>query len=349
MAQVRNARKTHGMVTAQDVANEAGVSLTTVSRSFGEADLVSTRTRERVLSVANQLGYSPNIAARVLASRRSRLIGLMVNDFNDPENLDLFRYVSAEAQRRNFHAILLNTYREHSETGSDSIEAALLQQVDGLLVSASHLSDEMIARCAAQDKRVVILGRKSGDPDFSSVYCDNEDGAAQVADYFFAQGVQRPAFVGGNPDATVTQERRVGFVRRIEQLYGIQPIVREAGANDYAKGFAVAKEMHALPKSPDGYFCASDLLAIGLLDAMAEIKEDNVQRPALVVGFGRSMLSRLAPYRLTSVALPMEDMVRTATSHLIDTIGETEAGPERIVFPCELMLGASTESGSNPQ
>lgn len=339
MARLRN-RKTHGMVTAQNVAKEAGVSLTTVSRCFGDSDLVTDKTKERVLSVANRLGYSPNIAARVLASRRSRLIGLMVNDFSDPENLDLFRYASAEAQRRNFHAILLNTYREHAEAGSDSIEAALLQQVDGLLVSASHLSDEMIARCAAQDKRVVILGRKSGHPDFSSVYCDNEDGAAQVADYFFAQGAQRPAFVAGNPKATVTLERQAGFVGRIEQLYGFQPIVREAGANEYAKGFAVAKEMLSLPKPPDAFFCASDLLAVGLKDAIAEVSTDKSQKKPLVVGFGRSMLSRLTPYRLTSVALPMEDMVRTATSHLIDTIGVSNTGPERIVFPCELISGS---------
>lgn len=339
MAQERTSRKSHGMVTAQDVAKAAGVSLTTVSRSFGEADLVSKRTRDRVLSVANQLGYSPNIAARVLASRRSRLIGLMVNDFDDPENLDLFRYVSAEAQKRNFHAILLNTSRDPSEAGSGSMETALLYQVDGLLVAASHLSDEIIARCAAQDKRIVILGRRSNRPEFSSVYCDNEDGAAQVADHLFAEGVQRPAFVGGSPSATVTVERRNGFVRRIEELYGVQPIVREAGANDYAMGFSIATAMLAMPKPPDGFFCSSDLLAVGLLDAIAATEPRADERPPLVVGFGRSLLSRLSAYRLTSVALPMEDMVRTATSHLIDTIGEAEAGPERIVFPCELMLG----------
>jgi LacI family transcriptional regulator len=324
------------MVTARDVANEAGVSLTTVSRCFALEDKVSSKTLKKVLAVANELGYSPNIAARALASRRSRLIGLMVDDFNDPENLDLFRFVSSEAQKRNFHAILLNTYRERSEAGTGSIEAALLQQVDGLLVTASHLSDEMIASCAAQDKRVVIVGRKSGDPDFSSVYCDNEDGASQVADYLFAQGVQRPAFIGANPKATVTQERRLGFVQRIEQLYGFQPIVREVSLNEYSKGYAAGLEMQGLPKPPDGYFCGSDLLAIGLLDALQTNNAEDQGPSALVVGFGNTMLSRLSRYRLASVALPMEDMVRTATSHLIDTLGDAMTGPESIVFPCKL-------------
>lgn len=336
---VRSTRKTHGVATAQDVAHDAGVSLTTVSRCFAEADLVSVKTREKVFSAANRLGYSPNIAARVLASRRSRLIGLMVDDFNDPEHLDLFRFVSAEAQMRNFHAILLNTYREHSETGSGSIENSLLQQVDGLLVSASYLSQEMIDRCATQDKRVVILGRKSGDPAFSSVYSENEDGAAQVADYFAARNVQRPAFIGGNPRATVTAERRAGFVQRVEQLYGFQPIVRDIGANDYAKGVEIAEELSALPKPPDGYFCATELLAVGVLDGLKTVPPPAPETPPLVVGFGRSTLSRLARYNLTSVTFPMEKMVRTATSHLIDTIGDGMTGPKRIPFPCALTEG----------
>lgn len=337
MSQTRNTRKSHGVVTAQDVAKEAGVSLTTVSRSFSEAGLVSKQTRDRVLSVANQLGYSPNIAARVLASRRSRLIGLMVNNFDDPENLNLFRYVSAEAQKRNFHAILFNTSPDRQEAGLDSMESAMLHQVDGLLVSATRLEPAIIARCASQDKRIVIVGRKSRRPEFSSVYCDNEDGAAQVADYFFAKGVQRPAFVGGSPTASVSLERRDGFVRRIEELYGFQPIVREAGSNDYAKGFATAKTLLDLPKPPDACFCSSDLLAMGVTDAIREFASSKTTSgPPLVVGFGRTMLSRLKAYDLASVALPMEEMVRTATSHLIDTLGDSQTGPKKIVFPCEL-------------
>ncbi|MEO9895717.1 MAG: LacI family DNA-binding transcriptional regulator [Paracoccaceae bacterium] len=340
MAHEKSLRKTHGVATAQDVAKDVGVSLTTVSRCFANPELVSKRTRDKIFTVANRLGYSPNIAARVLASRRSNLIGLMVDDFKDPDNLDLFHFVSAEAQQRNFHAILLNTNHERSAIGSGSIENSLLQQVDGLLVSASYLSQETIDRCAIQDKRVVILGRKSGDPAFSSVYSDNEGGAAQVADYFHANKIQRPAFVGGNAQATVTAERRAGFVQRVEQHYGFQPIVREIGANDYTMAFDMAEELLCLPKPPDGYFCATELLAVGLLDGLQELNSKPERGTPLVVGFGSSTLSRLTRYNLTSVTYPIEDMVRTATSHLIDTIGSGMTGPKRIPFPCILTEGA---------
>jgi DNA-binding LacI/PurR family transcriptional regulator len=328
-------RKSHGVATAQDVADKAGVSLTTVSRCFNDAGPVSKKTLDMVLSVASQLGYSPNIAARLLASRKSNLIGLLVNDFEDPENLDLFRFVSSEAQNRKHHAILLNTSQDKS--GATSIGAALLSQVDGLLVAASHLPGEMVERCKAQDKPIVVVGRKSQRPEYSSVYCDNEMGASQVADYFHAQGVKRPAFIGGQPDATVVMERMAGFVRRVEQHYGFQPITRMAGLNDYDKARAATAELLSLSKSPDGFFCSNDLLAIGAKDALTEAANSPEAASAIVVGFGQSMLSRLEAYQLRSVGLPFEKMVRAATSHLIDQIGDQALASTEIAFPCEFI------------
>ncbi len=326
-------RKSHGVVTAQDVADKAGVSLTTVSRCFSDAGPVSKKTLDRVRSVASQLGYSPNIAARLLASRKSNLIGLLVNDFEDPENLDLFRFVSSEAQNRKHHAILLNTSQDKS--GAASMGAALLSQVDGLLVAASHLPDEIVERCKAQDKPIVVVGRRSLRPEYSSVYCDNEMGASQVAEYFHAQGVTRPAFIGGQPDATVVMERMAGFVRRVEQLYGFQPITRTADQNDYDNGRSTTSELLSFPKSPDGYFCSNDLIAVGAKDALSETARNPGTGSAIVVGFGQSMLSRLAAYRLRSVGLPFEKMVRAATSHLIQQVGDEPLTSTEIAFPCE--------------
>jgi LacI family transcriptional regulator len=328
-------RKSHGVATAQDVADKAGVSLTTVSRCFSDAAPVSQKTLERVLSVAAQLGYSPNIAARLLASRKSSLIGLLVNDFEDPENLDLFRFVSSEAQNRRHHAILLNTSQD--ESGAASMSAAMLSQVDGLLVSASHLPDKIVERCKAQEKPIVVVGRKSQRPEYSSVYCDNEKGASQVADYFQKKGVKRPAFIGGQPDATVVRERLTGFVRRVEQLYGFQPILRTASQNDYDSGRAAVAELLSLPKPPDGFFCSNDLLAVGAKDALSEAAKSHVVAGAIVVGFGQSMLTRLEAYQLQSVGLPFEKMVRAATSHLVDQIGGKAPTSTEIAFPCNFL------------
>lgn len=332
MSEARASRRDHGNITAQDVADRAGVSLTTVSRSFSDAGLVNEATRERVLSVAGRLGYRPNMAARVLAGRRSNLIGLLVNNFDDPEHLDLFRFVSSEAQQRNYHAILLNVSHERSEIAS--VDTALQYQVDGLLVAASHLPDQLAQSCEAQKKPIVVVGRRSLRPEYSSVHCDNHAGAALVADFMHEGGVIRPAFIGGNADATVTKERMAGFVQRIEELYGYQPVTRLAGVNDYDRGHAAALELMNLPKPPDGFFCSSDLLAVAAQDAVNPRGGQDSPDP-MVVGFGQSLLARLNAYDLHSVSMPFEKMVRSATSLLINQIecGSTEN--TEISLPCD--------------
>lgn len=325
-------RPTHGRTTAQDVADLAGVSLTTVSRAFNPDLPVSEKTRERVRSAASQLHYAPNMAARALAGRKSNLIGLLVNNFDDPEHLELFRFVSSEAQRRGFHALLLNIAHEGQEV--KSVDAAFQYQVDGLLVSASRLPESLVQRGAELKKPVVIVGRRTRRKEYSAIYCDNVAGASAVADYLFDHGCRRPAFIGGRAEATVVQERQTGFVRRIEQLYGFQPVSRMVGTNEYDAGVKAVRELLSLPVLPDGFFCTSDLLAIAARDALSQY--GNGETPP-VVGFGGTLLSRLQAYEFPSVRVPMQKMVRTATSHLIDLIEDLEIGPKEIAFQCELI------------
>ena len=152
-------RPTHGRATAKDVANLAGVSLTTVSRAYNTNVQISSRTHEKVRNAAAQLKYSPNMAARALAGRRSNLIGILVNNFDDPEQLELFRFVSAEAQKRGFHALLLNISQEGQQV--ESVDAAFQYQVDGLLVSASRLPESLVQRGAELHKPVVVVGQNT--------------------------------------------------------------------------------------------------------------------------------------------------------------------------------------------
>jgi DNA-binding LacI/PurR family transcriptional regulator len=326
-------RPTHGRATAQDVANLAGVSLTTVSRAFQPHLRVAEKTRALVRRAAAELKYSPNLAARALAGRRSNLIGLLINNFDDPEQLELFRFVSSEAQKRGFHALLLNIDQEGQQV--ESVDSALQYQVDGLLVSASRLPETLVLRGAELDKPVVVVGRRTRRSEYSAIYCDNSAGAALVADYLFESGCRRPAFIGGWAEATVVKERQDGFVRRIEELYGFQPILRMAGTNEYENGINAVNELLALPMVPDGIFCTSDLLAIAARDA---ISLSGIDQSPRVVGFGGTLLSKLQSYKFPTVRMPFQKMVRSATSHLIDLVeGHTE-GPKEMAFQCEFVV-----------
>jgi DNA-binding LacI/PurR family transcriptional regulator len=216
----------------------------------------------------------------------------------------------------------------------ESVDAALQYQVDGLLVSASHLPESLVKRGAELDKPVVVVGRRTHRLEYSAIYCDNVAGASAVADYLFEHGCKYPAFIGGRAEATIVQERQAGFVRRIEELYGYQPMSRIAGANDYENGIKAVNELLSLPKVPDGIFCVSDLLAIAARDA---ILLSGISKKPQVVGFGGTFLSKLESYKFPTVQVPFQKMVRTATSHLIDLVEGLEESPKEIAFQCELV------------
>ncbi|MDG2403961.1 MAG: LacI family DNA-binding transcriptional regulator [Paracoccaceae bacterium] len=325
-------RPTHGRATAQDVADLAGVSLTTVSRAFNPDLQVAKKTRELVRTAADQLHYAPNMAARALASRRSNLIGLLVNNFDDPEHLELYRFVSAEAQKRGFHTLLLNIAQEGQQV--EAVDSALQYQVDGLLVSASRLPESLVQRGAELQKPVVVVGRRTRRSEYSAVYCDNVGSAQTVADFLYKSGCKRPALIGGSPEATVVKERAAGFVGRIEQHYGFQPITRMAGTNGYETAVQAVSELLTLPMLPDGFFCTSDLIAVATSDTISQKAPD--LRP-MIVGYGGTLLSRLKAYQFPTVQVPVKEMAVTATSHLIDIIEGKDSGPKEITFPCDLL------------
>ncbi len=97
---------------------------------------------------------------------------LLINNFDDPEQLELFRSVSSEAQKRGFHALILNIDQESQQV--ESVDAALQYQVDGLLVSASHLPESLVKRGAELDKPVVVVGRRTHRLEYSAIYCERK-------------------------------------------------------------------------------------------------------------------------------------------------------------------------------
>ncbi len=152
---------------AQDVADVAGVSLTTVSRAFNPDLPVADQIRELVRNAAEQLQYAPSMAACALAGRRSNLIGLPVNNFDDSEHLELHRFVSAEAQKRGFHALLFNIAQEGQRV--EAVDAALQHQVGSLFVSAARLPETLVQRGIKLRKPVVVVGRRTRRSGYSAI------------------------------------------------------------------------------------------------------------------------------------------------------------------------------------
>ena len=199
-----------GRVTARDVAGLAGVSISAVSRVFTEGASVSAATRKKVIDATRSLGYQPNLLARSLMTKRTELIGLISNNFDNPAYMEIFDLFTRRLQQRGLRPLLANLSDGLPPDGALSV---LMQySVDGVIVSSSPLHRQFAEACA--DARLPVVqafGRPGGKSPINVVGADNVQGGRVAGDLLCGRGYRRIAFLGGPRDATSTEDRLEGF------------------------------------------------------------------------------------------------------------------------------------------
>ncbi len=196
-------------VTLKDVAERAGVSRSAVSRTFTKGASVSLKTRKKVEKAATELGYSPNALASSLTTGRTKLIGLISNNFHNPLFLEVFDLFTRSLQDQGLRPLLINLSDETEPSNS----LALLRQysVDGVIVASSTLSPEF--SMAFRDARIPVVhsfGRFASAPHVHVVGIDNVECGRMAARTLLARGYRRIALLGGPKEATTTIDRRQG-------------------------------------------------------------------------------------------------------------------------------------------
>src|SRR5210317_2066751 len=194
-------------VTLQDVAKLAGVSRSAVSRTFTAGASVSPKMRARVEQAAAELGYSPNALASSLTTGRTKLIGLVSNNFHNPFFLQVFDLFTRLLQERGLRPLLVNL----TDQTDPEATLQLLRQysVDGVIVASSTLSPEFAL--AFQEARVPVVhsfGRIAASPRVNVVGIDNVECGRMAARTLVARGYKRIGFLGGPREATSTIDRR---------------------------------------------------------------------------------------------------------------------------------------------
>ena len=197
-------------VTLKDVALRAGVSRSAVSRTFTEGASVSAKTRAKVERAAEELGYQPNALASSLTTGRTKLIGLVSNNFHNPVFLEVFDKCTRGLQEQGLRPLLVNLTEE-----SDPTQAVrLLRQysVDGVIVASSTLPEGFASAFRAARLPVVhTFARLRPSPDVHVVGIDNVECGRMAARELVKRGYRKVGFLGGPISATSTQDRYQGF------------------------------------------------------------------------------------------------------------------------------------------
>lgn len=322
------------VATLKDVAERAGVSRSAVSRTFTDGASVSSAMRKRVEKAANELGYSPNFLARSLTTRRTKMIGLVSNNFHNPVFLQVFDQFTRGLQERDLRPLLVNLTDETDPEGS----VKMLQQysVDGVVVASSTLPPAFAeAFMAVGLPTVHTFGRYSTEPKTHVVGIDNVACGRMVAKSLIARGYTRLGFLGGPAGATSTQDRMAGFEEEIARHKGISVSKSFARAYSFAAG---RDEMLRLTAGPlaEAYFCGDDVLSIGALSAITDAGL-SVPDDVGIVGLNDMEMAGWQNINLTTVRQPIKQIVNSSIELMVSLLEDPERYPEARLIPCDVV------------
>jgi LacI family transcriptional regulator len=332
----------------REVAAAASVSIGTVSNVLNAPGKVAPATVARVQAAIDELGFVRNDVARQLRAGRSHSVGLVVLDVGNPFFTDIARAAERRAGELDL-TILLGTSDDDPRRERTYIDTFDEQRVFGLLVSP--IGDDL-SRLSALQRRgtpVVLVDRDGTDTPFDSVAVDDIAGARMAVSHLGEIGRRRIAFVGGPAELRQVRDRRIGARQAVEVISGAQLEVIDTPALTVLAGRAVGEMLRDRPERqrPDAVFCANDLLAIGVLQALALIGDLRVPEDMALIGYDDIDFARSAVVPLSSIRQPTARIGGTAVDLLINAAEDpVNHRPEHVLFQPELVVRASTQGRS---
>ena len=326
----------------RDVAAAASVSVGTVSNVLNAPERVAPATVARVHAAIEKLGFVRNDAARQLRAGQSRCVGLLVLDVGNPFFTDVARSAERRAAQSNL-VVLLGTSDDDPLRERAYLDTFEEQRVFGLLISPVGEDLERLLALHGRGVPVVLVDRDGADTPFNSVAVDDVAGGKLAARHLCEQGRTRIAYVGGPPGLRQVADRLAGARAAVDEYSGTTLEVIPTDEASVLAGRAAGERLCALSagRRPDAVFCANDLLAIGMLQALTG-SGVGVPDDIALIGYDDIDFARSATVALSSVRQPSADIGRTAMELLLAATESPRAEPQHVMFRPELVVRAST-------
>jgi len=335
------------MTTIKDVAKLAQVSPSTVSRVIADNQRISLETQKKVKQAMLELDYQPNMIARSLIKRTSNTLGLVLSRstnsaFTNPFFPEIIRGISTITQK--FHySLLLTTANNYEEEAEQCLQMLGQKRVDGVLILASRVNDQLINQLSINNYPFVVVGRIPDDTNYYSVNNDNVEAAYLATKHLLDLGHQRIALLNGSLEFIFCQDRLIGYLQALQEynLDADPEIIKNSNLTQ-KDGYELSLELLKNSNRPTAIFAVDDLMAIGAYQA---IKKLGLQIPeeVAVVGFNDDPLASIVEPTLTTVRIPIYEMGTTAATLMIQLLENSNHYPHQKILASELIIRESSK------
>jgi DNA-binding LacI/PurR family transcriptional regulator len=324
----------------KDVARHADVSSATVSRVLSNKPHVSEKARQRVLAAMAQLDYQPSRVARSLRVQRSRIIGLIISDIQNPFFNTLARAVEDLAYAHQYAVFLCNT-DEDVEREKLYIDLMQAEQVAGVMISPTQETNNSCQKLMKANVPIVMIDRVIAGLDVDTVVVDNVAGAYELVAHLIDDGHRRIGAVLGTPTATTGRERYEGYVQALT-AHGLpaSPELLRTGIPKKVVGYTLVGELLDLADPPSAIFTGNNLLTEGALRAIHDRKL-HIPGDIALAAFDELDWMALVKPALTVVTQPTYKLGQAAADLLLKRIEGSAHQPQKIVFKPDLIVRQS--------
>ena len=327
-------------VTIKDIAKEADVSVTTVSRVINNKPDVGDDTRAKILKIIDEMDYNPNSVARGLVMQKTHTIGLIIPDISNPFFPEIARAIEDKAQKLGYSVIFFNT-DNHLEREKKAVELFKSKQVDGLIVSLSVGNEEILKNLKKANYPVVQIDRSVLNHSYPLVSIDNHHSAYQIVEFMLKKGHRRIAHISGDLNTTTARERMAGYKKALKD-YEIeidQDLIIEGDYTQHS-GFEAMQKLLKLKKRPTAVFAANDLSAAGVYKALFAAGLDIPQDMAVAGHDDIDIASLLRP-ELTTIRQPKYSLGERAVTVLLKMINKKNLKIEDQILKPNLIIRES--------
>lgn len=305
-------------VSAQQVADLAGVSRSAVSRTFTKGASVSSGTRSKVMAAAETLGYHVNHLARGLISDQSNIVCIVAADMNTPYQASFIEHLSRHLQTAGKVVMMVNASAESGV--NNALRQTLYYRADASVVLSGQPDQSLIETCLNNGQRVIVANRDQSVEGTENIAVSNRASAREAFHMLHRVGCRNISVVASETRTPSSQLRTEAFVDEAAKS-GLEVSVTRAGPTTYQSGAEAARRLFSGQNRPDGVFCVTDLLACGFMDVARNDFGISIPSELCVIGFDDIEQASWSSYDLTTFRQPLEEI----SLHVVDLINNPES------------------------